>query len=66
MLQELLNQLQKTWDFTSEELTDIRSSILEYAQACCIDSSVAEEMEQENLKDLNANEGCGRNCCCDK
>ncbi len=50
MIQELLTELQDDWEFNSTELSAIKSAILEYAQACEMDSSVSAEMNAECLR----------------
>jgi hypothetical protein len=47
MLNELLNELEDTWDFTSEELKDIRSAIVNYTICALMDSRVRKECEIE-------------------
>lgn len=43
MIQNLLNELQTTWDFGPEELADIKEKIVNYAMAALIDSNIREE-----------------------
>ena len=55
MIQKLLDELQETWDYTTEELNDIRDKMVEYAFYATIDSSVSEEVmyltEIKKIKD---------------
>jgi hypothetical protein len=56
MLQELLNELAETWDFTTEEINDIREKMYEYGISC-IDEFVkmifSDEDEQKEEKVLD-------------
>ncbi len=47
MIQEILDELQETWDMTPYEIDHIRQKILEYALACQMDSDILEECETE-------------------
>lgn len=59
MIDHYLKQLQESWDFTEEQLLDIKSKIAQYAICCCIDHSHKKEafkISGEKLKsNLNMN-----------
>ena len=40
MIQNLLDELQTTWDFSPEELADIKEKMACYAVFACIDSEI--------------------------
>ena len=42
-IQHYLDELKATWDFTQEELNDIRGKMASYALAALMDSEVREE-----------------------
>jgi len=42
-IQHYLEDLKSTWDFTQEELNDIRDKMANYALAALMDSKVREE-----------------------
>ena len=44
MIQTLLNELESTWDFTPEELADIKEKIVNYTMAALMDSQIREEV----------------------
>lgn len=43
MIQNLLDELQTTWDFGPEELVDIKEKIVNYTMAALMDSNIREE-----------------------
>jgi len=43
MIQNLLDELQTTWDFGPEELADIKEKMVSYGMAVCFDSKVRDE-----------------------
>lgn len=47
MLENILTELAETWDFTAEELSDIRSKILHYAEGVLLSDAVGEDYEME-------------------
>jgi hypothetical protein len=48
MLQENLNELQETWDFTEEELRHIKGVIINISLGAVMDSAVREEILKES------------------
>lgn len=43
MIQTLLDELESTWDFTSEELSHIKETMATLAVAACQDSEIRNE-----------------------
>lgn len=56
LIDSLLKDLQESWDYTTEELTDIKSKMLEYAGAAVMDSSVRKEVLSESEKSFKEKE----------
>ena len=45
-LERILYELEETWGYTSEELTDISEKIRWFANACLMDSHIRKELEE--------------------
>lgn len=43
MLETLIKELGETWDYTTEELNDIREKMREFGAACVMDSVIRKE-----------------------
>jgi hypothetical protein len=54
MLEDILTELAETWDYTTEELTDIRSKILCYTGGVLNDEKYMEDYRTECLNDFLA------------
>ena len=54
MIEHYIKELSETWDFTPEQLSSIKSKLVNYALCCCTDSVVMHEAfelaEKENVK----------------
>lgn len=51
LLNELTEELESTWDYSSEEINDIREKLLLFAKAVSEDAEMAQEVK-ELVKDL--------------
>ena len=51
LLNELTEELESTWDYSSEEINDIREKLLLFAKAVSEDADMAQEVK-ELVKDL--------------
>ena len=51
LLNELIEELESTWDYTSEEVNDIREKLLVFAKAVSESPDMSEEI-QRITKDL--------------
>lgn len=47
LLSSILKRLKETWDYTEEELQDIKDAILEFATCVILDSDVRKELDTE-------------------
>lgn len=61
LIRKNISELQETWDYTTEEMNDIRERILEIAFAATIDSAVREELKMLVMEDEPNVYTC--NCC---
>lgn len=46
IVDKYLNSLEKTWDYTQEELNDIKEKMISYASDATMDSEVRREIEE--------------------
>ena len=44
MLEKILQELQDTWGYSSEELQDIKDKIVAFSYCCLVDSAVRNEL----------------------
>lgn len=51
LINELTEELESTWDYSSEEINDIREKLLLFAKAVSEDAEMAQEVK-ELVKDL--------------
>jgi hypothetical protein len=48
LLDELLSKLYNKWEFTTEQIQDIREKILEYGASAIMDSTIQKEIFKES------------------